>query len=638
MVRLCNCALVLNLLGLMFHIGIAAPKRCRDIELTDSDTETLDAKRSKLTDSESEHEAKPVQGSTLASTSAKQSQRQTPSNTYKDRLLNWDLLKSEIKGQCPCSMKQLNRGRGNVKSCYEPFRKEEHFEKLKSDRTSWAKLHKLDQDRVLFDRLRQLGFAQGQLNPSTGQLMPNVQFKLRYQHLGIDVCRDGLCNLMGIGVQPRFMNTYCAIKQAKLSPPVDMRYIERPLSLGDVTGKRSEVIAHIDTLYENVAERLPEHTDNRLKFEPINDDINPDDAYNNVKIKLEAPPQPLWEGHECGQDELRSLPPGSIREQWGQYNDLNSGSQVSYRFFWSIWGEHFSGKLDFRGSFQHAVCAVCIKHKLLLREFANDLESRISQRRLYDAHLTSQYQDRRVYWWYRGRSRQLGNIICIWIDGMDQAKFAWPRSVLFAAHMFDGFYRPKLHITAAIVHGYFDLFVVSDNDMRKSGSTTVEILCMCLTKLSELGVDLGSTHLHIQMDNAGNQNKNNIVFLYLAFLAFCGIVSSATAMYLRTGHTHEDGDRDFSSLATAIKRRTKLDTVEHFMGAIKYWLENYPGRPYEKGRFVRKLDYVRDWKSWLFAMGKTVSGIAGPQAPHWFEFVRRGGLKKKNAVVGRSPL
>ncbi len=46
-------------------------------------------------------------------------------------------------------------------------------------------------------------------------------------------------------------------------------------------------------------------------------------------------------------------------------------------------------------------------------------------------------------------------------------------------------------------------------------------------------------------------------------------------------------------------------------------------RPHEPVKSAFKLDHVRDWKSWLARGGKRISGIFGPSAPHWFEFVRR---------------
>ena len=43
----------------------------------------------------------------------------------------------------------------------------------------------------------------------------------------------------------------------------------------------------------------------------------------------------------------------------------------------------------------------------------------------------------------------------------------------------------------------------------------------------------------------------------------------------------------------------------------------------EPTREAFKLDVIRDWKSYLACLGRKITGIAGPDAPHHFEFVRR---------------
>ena len=46
-------------------------------------------------------------------------------------------------------------------------------------------------------------------------------------------------------------------------------------------------------------------------------------------------------------------------------------------------------------------------------------------------------------------------------------------------------------------------------------------------------------------------------------------------------------------------------------------------RPHEPIKVCLKLDAVRDWKSFFAHLRVRVTGIAGPGAPHWFEFSRR---------------
>ena len=197
------------------------------------------------------------------------------------------------------------------------------------------------------------------------------------------------------------------------------------------------------------------------------------------------------------------------------------------------------------------------------------------------------------------------------------------------------FGRPRLHITGCIVHGYFMLFAVSDADCKKSGSTTVEILALCLEKLVDLGVDLASHHIALQLDNAGSQNKNNIVLGFLSCLVQSGILSGATVNFLRTGHTHEDIDMVFSLLASWMWKVLLLATVTYFVASIKTWLQQIK-RPHEPHRFVVKLDQIHDWKTWLGKLGRHIVGLGGPSAPHVFELVRRNGTRIHDCVCTTS--
>ena len=236
--------------------------------------------------------------------------------------------------------------------------------------------------------------------------------------------------------------------------------------------------------------------------------------------------------------DIRHLPPGSVYDLWRQFSETHI--KVSYRLFWKVFSSEFAMKLTFRGNFQHSVCEVCVKHKLLLKTLVHDSASRIRQRQLYDQHLTGQYKDRKIYWSLRAQSRLLSTTICIIIDGIDQTKFMWPKSAFFKSHTFDNFHRPKLHVTGALVHGYFALYTIADADCKKGSSSTVETLAIILQKLLDMGVELSKTNIHVQLDNTGGENKNNTVLMFGAFVVLTGVVATVTYNFLRKGHTHED--------------------------------------------------------------------------------------------------
>ena len=101
--------------------------------------------------------------------------------------------------------------------------------------------------------------------------------------------------------------------------------------------------------------------------------------------------------------------------------------KASCRYFWQVWMTDFA-HLQFRTSHWQTVCPVCTQHRCLLKLLGHDTVAWNRQRLAYDRHLQKQYQDRRWYWFLRAQSRLVRGIICIIIDGMDQAKFCWPRA------------------------------------------------------------------------------------------------------------------------------------------------------------------------------------------------------------------
>lgn len=444
------------------------------------------------------------------------------------------------------------------------------------------------------------------------------------------MCRPGFCVLFGIGSYPRLQTILEAVRSGARRAPVDARYLAKPMG-GQLSEKHGEVCSFLDHLYESVAETLPEceqpdevvRPKKRQKLPDAEDPVVPQDAYLDAKVGVTCEPAHVADVAEPTDTEKRHLPPGTMFDYWKQYCDSHQPG-CGFKMFWHIWTTSYKDKLDFRGSFQHAVCGVCIQHKLILRQLSHDTTSRLLQRALYDRHLSNQYRDRRMYWHDRALSRLNTTIVTLIIDGMDQAKFCWPRSVFFRSHAFDSYQRPRLHVTGCIAHGFFMLFTLTHADVRKSGSTTCEILSLCFEELLAKGVNLAQTHVNIQLDNAGNQNKNNIVFRYIGYLVLTGALGSCSANFLRTGHTHEDIDMIFAMLAKWTSKLTRVETLEAFRDTIHKWLLQIV-RPHERDRHTLLLHAIRDWKSHLAGLAKRIIGIAGPTAPHVFHFCRRSG-------------
>ena len=413
---------------------------------------------------------------------------------------------------------------------------------------------------------------------------------MEWMILGHKVCKDAFATLLGIGWHPRLDGILRSVMQEQNGPPLDLRFCQESIRVPSVA--RSEVCSYFDDLYDSVAEVLPETID-------CLDHADSEEAAS----------------------EIRHLPPGSLFELWRQYQSCTPEA-CKFKLFWKIYHDEYASKLHFRARHQHTLCTTCVKHKMLLKEMSRNCAARLRQRQLYDRHLKSQYMDRRVYWNARAVSRRHEGKITMILDGMDQAKFAWPRSAFLSAHQFDKFHRPRLHITTALVHGHGIFTFVSHADIKKSGSTTCEQLAIVFSKLAQSGVHLRETDLHLQLDNASGSNKNNTVLKWAASQVMSGNIRSVHVCFLRCGHTHEDIDALFSQLAAFLWKRQYLPTIESFINAIDVWQRKLH-RPFEATRETIQIDIVRDWKEWLLSIGRHVGGIGGPKAPHVFEIERR---------------
>jgi hypothetical protein len=329
-----------------------------------------------------------------------------------------------------------------------------------------------------------------------GQATVNHDAQMSYYFLGRKVCRRAFGTLVGCGWFPRLSNIFRQVLSGATAARTDPRFLGRPFVHPRI--KSGEVFSYLEELYESVAEPLPDDNDNR---------------------------------------DQRFLPPGSISDLWKQF-EATRGS-CSLKLFRSVFVASFTKRLGFRSGFTHAVCAICTKHKLLIQSLAKDQHGLIKQRLMYERHLRDQYRDREVYWSLRGQSRLKSKSLTIIVDGVDQSKFCLPRSPFFQSKEFDGYQRPRLHTWGTIVHGHFSLLTLSDSNVTKGGSTTVEILAFVLTRLRRQGIDLSDWSVHVQLDNTASSNKNNCVLAFGAVMTLLGVVGTCHFHFLRAGHTHE---------------------------------------------------------------------------------------------------
>lgn len=266
-----------------------------------------------------------------------------------------------------------------------------------------------------------------------------------------------------------------------------------------------------------------------------------------------------------------------------------------------VWASNFSF-MKFRSSSSHSICTECYKHKALISALSRHLNARRTQESLYHQHLEDQFRDRIEYWEARGESRSQSNRITIIIDGMDQGKFAVPRHKSIYTKALNGFSRPRLHLAAAIVHGHFVSIYLTEHDLPKDSNTSLEIISHCMDLLSTR-VRLDQCDITIQCDNTCREVKNNHILRFAAGAVSCGCVRSLKISSLRSGHSHEDIDQLFGQIATFLKGLRCQLTSNDFVESLREFCRDGMRRPFERDKFVHKLDQTRDWPFDFMANG-----------------------------------
>ena len=185
-----------------------------------------------------------------------------------------------------------------------------------------------------------------------------------------------------------------------------------------------------------------------------------------------------------------------------------------------VWVQDFDGRLRTRATLHHARCAICVRHRLIIKRLPQG-PGRLAQIQQYKRHLSRQYRDRQVYWSHRSLSRSqacggaaINHISCI-VDGMDQSKHAYPRSASMGSKEFSSWSRPRLAATTLISHGHAVIVGLSPENVPTSGSRTMELVAYMMTKTLNY-VHWPNVFLHLEADNCSKELKHQTALRMLA--------------------------------------------------------------------------------------------------------------------------
>lgn len=221
---------------------------------------------------------------------------------------------------------------------------------------------------------------------------------------------------------------------------------------------------------------------------------------------------------------------------------------------------------------------------------------------LYRQHLQRQYKDRICYWSLRSQSRLTArsdgaNVLTLCVDSIDHMKFPYPKSQILEGKEFANFLRPTLQCTCILAHGRGVFLYLSDVHVSHDSSWSADIIANCLHEIAthDASLDFRRVVLAICGDNSSKELKNNACVRVLAGLTACHRIACGKLATLESGHSHEDIDQFFSSLATECGRLQTINSPRDYVTQLQKWLDSSGIRPLEKIKQVKLVDRVRSW-------------------------------------------
>ena len=166
------------------------------------------------------------------------------------------------------------------------------------------------------------------------------------------------------------------------------------------------------------------------------------------------------------------------------------------------------------------------------------------------------------------------------------------------------------------VHGKRNYAFLVDSTVPGGGNLMIHIL-------REVLIDLDSRNelpnqnptMYLQVDNCG-ENKNKVLFAFLVDLVRRNIFAKVKVGFLMTGHTHEDIDSFFSTIASKMRSGIVCADLESFRAAVESAFQEND-KPHIV--FINAVD-VFDYKSLYTPL--IDKNIAYHQEPHQFRIKR----------------
>ena len=385
------------------------------------------------------------------------------------------------------------------------------------------------------------------------------------------------------------------------------------------------------------------------------EDVGPDCLQHEIVSDINHPVYGLTVAVGLQENSLHLAPKRYLNEAdltglWNLYaSDDKVQEKVSRDTFTKAYKRHWKTLLNFKAKGHGNRCQTCAD----MDEERKNLTTKTERQQLdlrKQMHLDRCDADRSIN--VRGNTlssnpmtfdlaHSSSSVMKIMLDGMDQAKFRCPRN-LAASSVFNQASRPALHLTGVIAFGLLESFFILSPDTKKDSNMNATCLAAVLDKC-QLAVEcMGPTkclprHLIVACDNTTREAKNQFFATFIASMVANGLFDTIEVQYLQVGHTKNEIDQRFSSLATILAKAPVLETPKAFCK----WLTQHVRPVHGNQCCVEVLDETWDFAELIHQFDLQISGLTSthlePNANHSWRFERRMHLEPRTVVHVHNP-
>ena len=214
---------------------------------------------------------------------------------------------------------------------------------------------------------------------------------------------------------------------------------------------------------------------------------------------------------------------------------------------------------------------------------------------------------------------------------MDQAKFKDPRN-LASSSQFSELWRPTLHMTGVIIHGFLELYIIMQPDCPKDANMQCTVMSIALELLYEnFFKDTLYRPPRIMQcchDNTAREGVNQTFATFLSWLGVEDVFEKTASTRLIKDHTHNELDACFSVVASSLNNAPELETPSDFAAWIRDNVRPSGGRKL----FVQVLDNTWDFQTWFYGLDVHFQGLTTTPKEkrnnHVWEFCQRSVIEK----------